>query len=160
MNETIAPSVNGEPRSITTDPARTLLDVLREDLGLTGAKYGCGDGHCRACTVLMDGRPVTACTTPVSRAVGKEVVTIKGLEKGGELHLMQQSFVKESAMQCGYCVPGQILTAVALLENNPNASDDAIAEWMGGNICRCGGYPNILAAVRRARDENAVRPVS
>ena len=160
MSETIVLSVNGESRSITTDPERTLLDVLREDLGLTGAKYACGEGHCRSCTVLMDGRPVTACTTPVSRAAGKEVITIEGLAEDGALHLMQQCFVDESAMQCGYCVPGQILTAVALLENKPDASDEAIAEWMGGNICRCCGYPNILNAVRKALREGAGRAVS
>lgn len=150
MNTTIRLNVNGNERSISTEPERPLLDVLREDLGLTGAKYGCGDGQCRACTVLLDGRPVTSCSTPVQKADGKRIVTIEGLAKNGVLHPVQQAILDEGAMQCGYCVPGMVLTAVALLEVNPDPSDAEIVEWMNGNICRCCGYPKILAAIRAA----------
>ena len=145
-------TVNGETKEITTDPERPLLDVLREDLDLTGTKYGCGEGQCRACTVLLDGRPVTSCLTPVRQAAGKQITTIEGLGSTGELHPVQRAFLEKQAMQCGYCVPGQILTAAALLETNPNPTDEQIVEWMNGNLCRCNGYPNILAAIRRAAE--------
>ena len=150
MNELISLSVNGKKRSITTDPQRPLLDVLREDLQLTGTKYGCGEGSCRACAVLVDGRPITSCTTPIAKVAGKNVTTIEALAEGDTLHPMQEAFLAEGAMQCGYCVPGMILTATALLEVNPNPSDDEIKEWMNGNLCRCCGYPNIIAAIRAA----------
>ncbi|MCP5112642.1 MAG: (2Fe-2S)-binding protein, partial [bacterium] len=136
--------VNGEPRVVTTDPDRPLLDVLREDLDLTGAKYGCGEGQCRACTVLLDGNPVSSCLTPVKRAAGKRVTTIEGLAADGELHPVQKAFLEAEAMQCGYCVPGQILRAVALLEDNPRPTEQQIVEGMNGNLCRCCGYPNIV----------------
>ena len=112
-------TINGEPKTVKTDPERPLLDVLREDLDLTGAKYGCGEGQCRACTVLLNGRPVTSCLTPISRAAGKKITTIEGLAAGNHLHPVQQAFLEKQAMQCGYCVPGMILTAVALLEKTP-----------------------------------------
>jgi aerobic-type carbon monoxide dehydrogenase small subunit (CoxS/CutS family) len=150
MNTAVQLTVNGQARRIQTDPERPLLEVLREDLGLTGTKYGCGEGQCRACTVLLDGKPVTSCLTPVRAAAGKSVVTIEGLATGGRLHPMQQAFVDEGAMQCGYCVPGMILRAAALLEQHPHPSDAQIAEGLNGNLCRCCGYPRILAAVRRA----------
>lgn len=143
-------TVNGEKRKVDTDPRRKLLDVLREDLGLTGTKYGCGEGDCRACTVLIDGKPTTSCLTPVSRVENKHVQTIEGLASGGELHPVQQAFVDAEAMQCGYCVPGMILTAAALLKKNPRADRDAIVEAMNGNICRCAGYNRILDAVEAA----------
>jgi aerobic-type carbon monoxide dehydrogenase small subunit (CoxS/CutS family) len=143
-------TVNGASRTIVTDPGRPLLDVLREDLGLTGTKYGCGEGQCRACTVLVGGRPALSCLTPVSRAAGASIVTIEGLAAGGVLHPVQQAFLEEGAMQCGYCVPGMILTAVALLEANPNPTADQIVAAMNGNLCRCCGYPRIIAALRRA----------
>jgi len=143
-------NVNGEERTVRSDPRRTLLDVLREDLPLTGTKYGCGEGQCRACTVLLDGRPASSCLTSVSRAAGKRITTIEGLAKGDELSPVQEAFLEQRAMQCGYCVPGQVLMAAALLEGNPNPTDDEIVSWMNGNLCRCNGYPNILAAVRRA----------
>lgn len=148
VNEPISLSVNGKKRSITTDPQRPLLDVLREDLQLTGTKYGCGEGSCRACSVLVDGRPITSCTTPIAKVAGKDVTTIEALADGDTLHPIQEAFLGEGAMQCGYCVPGMILTAAALLEVNPKPSDDEIIEWMNGNLCRCCGYPNIIAAIR------------
>jgi aerobic-type carbon monoxide dehydrogenase small subunit (CoxS/CutS family) len=154
MDVKVELKVNGTLRSVTTDPDRPLLDVLREDLDLTGTKYGCGEGQCRACTVLVDGRPVTSCLLPVSRAAGKEVITIEGLAKGDALHAVQEAFLREDAMQCGYCVPGMILNAVSLLKTNPNPSDDQIVDWMNGNICRCCGYPKIIAAVRRAAGQS------
>ncbi|MFN7921757.1 MAG: (2Fe-2S)-binding protein [Bryobacteraceae bacterium] len=143
-------TVNGTPRKVDTEPDRPLLEVLREDLALTGAKYGCGEGQCRACTVLLDGKAVPSCVTPVRAAASKTVVTIEGLASGEKLHPVQQAFLDEGAMQCGYCVPGMILTAAALLERNPHPSEAQIIEGMNGNLCRCCGYPNILAAIRRA----------
>ncbi|MGH9340426.1 MAG: (2Fe-2S)-binding protein [Acidobacteriota bacterium] len=152
MSVTINLKINGKATSVNTDPERRLLDVLREDLGLTGTKYGCGEGQCRACTVLIDGRPAASCLTPLRAAENKEIITIEGLADGERLHPVQESFLSEQAMQCGYCVPGMILTAVALLERNPNPSPEQIAAGMNGNLCRCCGYPRIIAAVRRAAD--------
>jgi aerobic-type carbon monoxide dehydrogenase small subunit (CoxS/CutS family) len=137
-------------RTVDTDPGRPLLEVLREDLNLTGSKYGCGEGQCRACAVLIDGKALPSCVTPVRSAAGKKVITIEGLAAGGRLTRLQQAFVDEGAMQCGYCIPGMILTATALLERNPHPSDAQIVEAMNGNLCRCCGYPKILAAIRRA----------
>jgi aerobic-type carbon monoxide dehydrogenase small subunit (CoxS/CutS family) len=142
--------VNGQARRVRTAPERPLLEVLREDLGLTGTKYGCGEGQCRACTVLLDGKAVSSCVTPVRLAAGKKIVTIEGLAANGKLHRVQQAFIEEGAMQCGYCVPGMILTAVTLLERNPRPSEAQIVEGLNGNLCRCCGYPKIVAAVRRA----------
>ncbi len=152
MNATISFTINGETRAVTTDPDRPLLDVLREDLQLTGTKYGCGEGRCRACTVLIDGRPVTSCITPVKQAENKQIVTVEGLAQGDKLHPVQEAFLAEGAIQCGYCVPGMIMNAVALLEENPNPSDEEIIQRMNGNICRCCAYPRILAAIRHAID--------
>lgn len=148
--------VNGESRSVTTDPERPLLDVLREDFDLTGTKYGCGEGRCRACTVIADGRPIRSCVTPVAKAQGKQITTIEGLASEGRLHLVQEAFVQEEAMQCGYCVPGMVMQTVALLDQKPNPTDAEILEWMNGNICRCCGYVALLAAVKRAA--TAVKP--
>ncbi len=150
MAVTIALTVNGTPRSVTTDPRRSLLDVLREDLGLTGTKYGCGEGHCGACAVLVDGQRVLACHTPAVQADKKAVVTIEGLARGDLLHPVQEAFLAEGAMQCGYCTPGMILTTVAFLEKNPHPSDEQILDAMNDNLCRCNGYVRILKAVRRA----------
>lgn len=150
MSTTFRFTVNGKARRVETEPERSLLEALREDLGLTGAKYGCGEGQCRACTVLVDGKPVMSCLTPVRAAAGKKILTIEGLAANGKLHPVQQAFVEEGAMQCGYCIPGMILTAVALLERNPRPSEAQIIEGMNGNLCRCCGYPRILAAARRA----------
>ena len=152
MSTTFRFTVNGKGRSVQAEAERSLLEVLREDLGLTGAKYGCGEGQCRACTVLLDGKPVSSCLTPVRAAAGKKVVTIEGLAAGERLHPLQRAFVEEGAMQCGYCVPGMILMAAALLDRNPHPSESQIIEAMNGNLCRCCGYPRILAAVRRAAE--------
>lgn len=150
MDVTINLTVNGRPRAVTTDPERPLLDVLREDLHLTGAKYGCGEGRCGACSVLVDGRRVFACTTAVAKADGKQVTTIEGLSEGEDLHPVQQCFLDAGAYQCGYCTPGMVLTAVALLKEKPNPSDEEIVEGMNRNLCRCCGYPRIVRAVREA----------
>ncbi len=150
MDVTVTLSVNGVEKTITTHPARPLLDVLREELHLTGAKYGCGEGRCGACTVLMDGRRILSCITPVSMADKKTVTTIEGLADGDSLHPVQQAFLDEGAIQCGYCTPGMILSTVALLKNNSQPTDEQIAEWMNVNICRCNGYTKILKAIRRA----------
>ena len=150
MAATITLIVNGTEKTVVTDPQRPLLDVLREDLHITGPKYGCGEGRCGACTVLMDGKRTLSCTTPVSLADKKKITTIEGLAEGNSLHRLQQAFLDEGAIQCGYCTPGMILTAAALLNENPNPSDEQIVEWMDGNICRCNGYTKIMKAVRRA----------
>ena len=150
MDTTITLTVNGKERTVVTDPERSLLDVLREVLHLTGAKYGCGEGRCGACTVLMDGRRTLSCVTPVARADKKTITTIEGLADGDSLHPVQQAFLDEGAIQCGYCTPGMILNAVALLEKNPQPTDEQITEWMNVNICRCNGYTKILKAIRRA----------
>ncbi len=143
-------TVNGVEKTIATDPQRPLLDVLREDFHLTGTKYGCGEGRCGACSVLMDGRRVFSCSTPVSLANMRIITTIEGLAQGDELHPVQEAFLAEGAMQCGYCTSGMILTAVALLGRNPNPTDEEIVTEMNGNICRCNGYVKIISAVRRA----------
>lgn len=143
-------TVNGQAKRVDSDPSRPLLDVLREDLHLTGTKFGCGEGQCRACTVLVDRRPVVSCLTTVERAHGKQIVTIEGLANGDRLHPVQQAFLEENAMQCGYCIPGMILQTVALLERTPAPSRDQVVSALSSNICRCCGYPRILAAVERA----------
>jgi len=150
MDTTITLTVNGKERTVVTDPERSLLDVLREELHLTGAKYGCGEGRCGACTVLMDGRRTLSCVTPVAMADKKTITTIEGLADGDSLHPVQQAFLAEGAIQCGYCTPGMILNAVALLEKNPQPTDEQITEWMNGSLCRCNGYTKILKAIRRA----------
>ena len=152
MDVTVTLTVNGKKRTVATDPQRPLLDVLREDLDLTGTKYGCGEGLCGACSVLMDGKRVLACVTPVSEADKKKITTIEGLAKGNSLHPVQEAFLEEGAMQCGYCTSGMIMTATALLDKNPKPTDDEIAAGMNGNICRCNGYPKIANAVRRASE--------
>jgi aerobic-type carbon monoxide dehydrogenase small subunit (CoxS/CutS family) len=150
MNQRMDLLINGARHTVETDPERPLLSVLRYDLDLTGTKYGCGEGQCGACTVLLDGRAVRSCLTPVSAAVGKAVTTIEGLADGEKLHAVQQAFLDEDAMQCGYCTPGMILAAVALLREHPQPTEAQIIAAMDGNICRCGTYPRIRAAVRRA----------
>ncbi len=150
MDATITLTVNGEKRTVVTDPARPLLEVLREDMHVTGPKYGCGEGRCGACTVLIDGKRALSCVTPVSFADKKAITTIEGLAKSDRLHPVQQAFLDEGALQCGYCTPGMILTAVSLLNENPRPTDQQIVEGMNGNICRCNGYTKIMNAVRRA----------
>ena len=153
--------VNGERRSTQTDEDRPLLDVLREDFQLTGTKYGCGEGECGACTVLVDGIPTRACITPVGDVTAEAIQTIEGLADEGELHDVQQSFLQHEAMQCGYCVPGHIMTAVALVRDKPGASLAEIVDALSEHICRCCNYSSILAAVQdavrgeRKREHNA-----
>jgi len=150
MDKKVTLIVNGRERSVVTDPGRSLLDVLREDLHITGPKYGCGEGLCGACTVLMERKAIRSCVTPAAMADKKKIVTIEGLADGDHLHPVQQAFLDEGAIQCGYCTPGMVLTAVALLQDNPQPTDEQIVEAMNGNICRCNGYTKILNAVRRA----------
>jgi aerobic-type carbon monoxide dehydrogenase small subunit (CoxS/CutS family) len=142
--------VNGRSCTVQAESDSFLLAVLREQLDLTGTKYGCGEGQCGACTVLIDGRAHRSCITPVSVVSGKSVTTIEGLAKGDHLHPVQQAFLDESAMQCAYCTAGMIMSAVSLLVNKQNPSDAEILQFMQGNICRCGTYPRIIEAVRKA----------
>ena len=145
--------VNGDPISLDTDPQRRLLDILREDLGLTGTKEGCSEGECGACTVLMDGEAVHSCLTLAVQLNGRHVETIEGLEKSGELDILQRAFVEEIAVQCGFCTPGMIMSAKALLLKNPNPTPEEIRTALSGNICRCSGYVQIVNAVSRAARE-------
>jgi aerobic-type carbon monoxide dehydrogenase small subunit (CoxS/CutS family) len=142
--------VNGEGRRIDVDSDRTLLSVLRDDLDLTGAKFGCGEGQCAACTVLVDGVATKSCLTKVGTVEGKRIVTIEGLAAEGTLHPVQQAFLDADALQCGYCTAGMILGAVALLRRTPNPSDAEIVIAMNGHICRCGTYPRVMRAIRAA----------
>ena len=151
MQQTISFQLNGKPVSVTTDDERPLLDVLREDLHLTGTKYGCGEGECGACTVLSGDDAIRSCVTTIGEVSGAAITTIEGLAEGDKLHALQQAFIDKEAMQCGYCVPGQILTAVALLRAKPQASREEIIEGMNGNLCRCCNYAKILAAVEEAK---------
>jgi aerobic-type carbon monoxide dehydrogenase small subunit (CoxS/CutS family) len=154
MDVTVTLTVNGKKRTVTTDPKRSLLDVLREELNLTGAKYGCGEGRCGACTVLMNGKRVLSCVTPAAQANKKIITTIEGLARGDSLHPVQEAFLAEGAMQCGYCTPGMIMTAAALLEKNPKPTDEEITAAMNVNLCRCNGYTKILSAIRRASQKS------
>ena len=147
--------INGAPRELVLEPRVSLLDALREHLGLTGSKKGCDQGTCGACTVWVEGRRVLACLTLAVGCVGREITTIEGLAADGELHPMQRAFIQHDAFQCGYCTPGQIMSAVALIEEGHAATDAEIAEFMSGNICRCAAYPNIRAAIREVRDADA-----
>jgi aerobic-type carbon monoxide dehydrogenase small subunit (CoxS/CutS family) len=150
MKVTLEFSLNGQPRQHTAESKRTLLDVLREDFDLTGTKYGCGEGQCRACTVLVDGQAVRACQTDFAELKGRKVETIESLAQEGRLHPVQEAFVAEGAMQCGYCVPGMVLATLALLRRNPRPTQEQIVTGLNGNLCRCCGYVNILKAVQRA----------
>lgn len=143
-------TVNGVTHEITLDPDVELLSVLRNQLELTGSKYGCGEGTCGACTVLVNGKPVRSCITPISSVANKDVTTIEGLEKNGQLHPVQEAFLTTDAFQCSYCAPGMIMSAVALLKDNPAPSQEAIIKAMNGNICRCGTYPYIVKAIKLA----------
>lgn len=142
--------VNGAKHRIRADSERSLLSVLRDDLALTGSKYGCGEGQCGACTVLIDGQATRACITSVGAAAGKAITTIEGLETNGRLHPLQDAFLTAGAMQCGYCIPGMVMSAVACLKKNPDPSETEIIRLMEGNICRCGTYPRIVRAIRAA----------
>ena len=140
--------VNGRRHALAVEPRTSLLDALREELRLTGTKKGCDRGSCGACTVHVDGRRINSCLTLAARCQGKAITTIEGLARDGELHPMQAAFLERDGLQCGYCTPGQIMSAVALVEEGRAVSDAAIREWMSGNICRCGAYPHILAAIK------------
>jgi aerobic-type carbon monoxide dehydrogenase small subunit (CoxS/CutS family) len=150
MANAIDLNVNGVSHHIDSAPWRTLLDVLREDLGLTGCKIGCGEGACGACTVLVDRQTTRTCITAVEDAVGRSILTIEGLEVNGQLHPLQQAFLDADAMQCGYCTPGMIMAALGLLLEQPNPTEQAIVEAMNGNICRCGAYSRIVGAIQQA----------
>lgn len=142
--------INGKNHSVDTDPQTSLLSVLREDLDLTGSKYGCGEGMCGACTVLIDGRAQRSCITRVGSVSGKQITTIEGIANGDQLHPVQQAFLDEGAMQCGYCTSGMIMSAVALLKKNPAPSEHDIIDFMDGNVCRCGTYSRIVSAIQKA----------
>ncbi len=150
-------AVNGVERELAVAPERTLAEVLREELRLTGTKIGCGEGDCGACTVLLDGQPVNACLVLALQADGREVTTIEGLARGAELHPVQQAFVDTGAVQCGFCSPGMILSAKALLDREPRPDRDAIRAGIGGNLCRCTGYHKIVDAIALASERMAAR---
>jgi xanthine dehydrogenase YagT iron-sulfur-binding subunit len=145
--------INGKDYAIDVDPRVTLLDALRERLQLTGSKKGCDHGQCGACTVLVNGRRINSCLTLAVMHEGDDITTIEGLANGNELHPMQAAFIEHDGFQCGYCTPGQICSAVACVQEGHANSDDEIREWMSGNLCRCGAYPNILAAIKEAKDK-------
>ncbi|TPJ34702.1 (2Fe-2S)-binding protein [Mesorhizobium sp. B2-5-4] len=147
--------INGQRHTLELEPRVTLLDALRDRLGLTGTKKGCDHGQCGACTVHVDGERVLACLTLAAQAAGRTITTIEGLAREGELHPVQAAFLEQDAFQCGYCTPGQIMSAVACIREGHAGSDDEIREYMAGNLCRCGAYPHIVAAVRQATLEAA-----
>jgi len=149
MERTISFRLNGKPTRVTAEDQRMLLWVLRSDLGLTGTKFGCGEGLCGACTVLLDGKAVRSCATPVKDVAGKQVLTIEGLGEG-RLHAVQQAFLNHHAFQCGYCTPGMILTAYALLQKTPHPTREQIISHMDDNLCRCGAHVRIVAAIQEA----------
>ncbi|MGD1085238.1 MAG: (2Fe-2S)-binding protein [Verrucomicrobiota bacterium] len=148
MSQVTQLQVNGKTVPVNADGERSLLSVLRDDLDLTGSRYGCGEGQCGACTVLLDGAPVRSCLTTVGSVGQRKVTTIESLEKDGHLHPLQEAFLKEDAMQCGYCTSGMIMSAYALLQKSGNPSDSEIIRFMNGNVCRCGTYQRILAAIK------------
>jgi aerobic-type carbon monoxide dehydrogenase small subunit (CoxS/CutS family) len=150
MDTAFTLTVNGQPHTLTTDPQRPLLQVLREDLKLTGPKLGCGEGECGACTVLIDGKRSHSCVLPVRDAAGKTITTIEGLATGDKLHPVQEAFAEEGAMQCGFCTSGMIMATVALLNEGQKPTGLDILAWMTPHICRCGSHARILKAVRRA----------
>ena len=149
----ITTTVNGDPAEFLTDPQTTLLDALRDELGLTGSKEGCGSGDCGACSVIVDGRLVCSCLMLAAEAEGRRVETIEGLAQGGVLHPLQQQFLEHAALQCGFCTPGVLVAAKALLDRNPNPDETEIRYWLAGNLCRCTGYDKIVRAVVDAAAE-------
>jgi aerobic carbon-monoxide dehydrogenase small subunit len=152
MAASISLRVNGQNRTVTTERDRSLLEVLREDLLLTGPRYGCGEGACGCCSVLVDGKRMFSCSTPVSEVEGKSITTIEGLGSPERLHPMQQAFLEEAAFQCAYCTPGMIIAAISLLNRKPTPTDAEIREGMNGNLCRCCAQPEIVRAVRRGAE--------
>jgi aerobic-type carbon monoxide dehydrogenase small subunit (CoxS/CutS family) len=157
MPRVTALSVNGKRRTVDVDASVSLLSVLRDDLDLTGTKYGCGEGRCGACTVLLDGQLTRSCVTQVGRAAGKQITTIEGLEKDGKLHPLQEAFIKADAMQCAFCTSGMIMAATALLSKNARPSRAEIVSGMNRNICRCGVYQRIIEAIQIASAQTANR---
>ena len=147
--------VNQTRYRLLVNPERMLLWVLRDELNLTGTKYGCGEGQCGACTVLIDGAPVRSCTTRVAAVAGRQITTIEGLEQNGKLHPVQEAFIEADALQCGYCTPGMILSSVGLLKKTPQPSEPDIRCGLQGNVCRCGTYPRIIVAVQNAAAQMA-----
>ncbi len=146
-------TINGKKRRPSVKPNDLLINIIRNDLYLTGSKYGCGIGECGACTVLLNGEPVLSCLTLAVTVDGKEITTIEGLARGDELHPMQKAFLKNGAVQCGFCTPGMILTATALLKENPNATEDEIRDYMRGNLCRCTGYNQIIKSIKSCENK-------
>jgi aerobic-type carbon monoxide dehydrogenase small subunit (CoxS/CutS family) len=151
-------NVNGATLAVDVPADRPLLGVLRDQVGLTGCKIGCGEGECGACTVLVEGQLTRSCVTPVGAVAGQPVLTIEGLEQGGRLHPLQQAFLDHDALQCGYCTPGMIMASLALLSQYPNPSEEQIIRFMQGNICRCGTYPRIIRAIQQAATELRAAP--
>jgi aerobic-type carbon monoxide dehydrogenase small subunit (CoxS/CutS family) len=151
--EDLTMRVNGEEVTTQIKPDALLLDVLRDELGLMGTKEACGEGECGACTVLLDGEPVTSCLVPALKAQGREVMTVEGLASGGELHPLQKAFVEHGAVQCGYCTPGMLMSAKALLDRTPHPTEEEIKEAISGNLCRCTGYVKIVEAIKAASEE-------
>lgn len=149
----ISLTVNGEKRTLDITPYTRLLDLLREDLGLTGAKEGCGKGECGACTVIMNGELTPSCLVPAPQADGAEIITIEGLKMGDKLHPIQESFIEAGAVQCGFCIPGMVLAGKRLLDKNPNPTEKEVRYGLAGNICRCTGYAKIIEAVMMAADK-------
>ncbi len=150
MGQKLEIDVNGKKHQLDADPETSLLEALREDLGMTGTKYGCGESRCGACTVLVDGVPTHSCVTTIADVKGAKVQTIESLEKNGTLHPVQEAFLETGAFQCGYCVSGMVMTAVGLLKSNPHPTEAQIVEYMSGNVCRCGAYPRIVEAIQKA----------
>ena len=153
-------NVNGKKMAVDVDSTVSLLSVLRNDLDLTGSKYGCGEGQCGACTVLLDGQPIRSCTTQVGRAAGKQITTIEGLQKDGKLTALQEAFIKADAMQCAYCTSGMIMSATALLNKKPKPTRDEIISEMNGNVCRCGTYQRIIEAIQIASGQATAKEVA
>lgn len=157
---TIRLAINEKSYSVDVDPQTSLLTVLRENLDLTGSKYGCGEGQCGACTVLIDGKAQRSCVTRVGSMGQKQITTIEGLAHGDQLHAVQQAFLDAGALQCGYCTSGMIMSAVALLKHNPSPSESQIVDFMDGNVCRCGTYPRIVSAIQKAVKAGGVSAVA
>jgi aerobic-type carbon monoxide dehydrogenase small subunit (CoxS/CutS family) len=151
--ESLTLRLNGEEVSVLVRPDALLLDVLRDELGLMGTKEACGQGECGACTVLLDGEPVASCLVPALKAQGREVLTVEGLATGGELHPLQKAFIEHGAVQCGYCTPGMLMSAKALLGRNPHPTEEEIKEAISGNLCRCTGYVKIVEAIKAAASD-------
>jgi aerobic-type carbon monoxide dehydrogenase small subunit (CoxS/CutS family) len=151
--KTIELRINGAKQRVEVEADRSLLSILRDELDLTGAKYGCGEGQCGVCTVLVDGQVTRSCLTEVATVVGKQITTIEGLEQNGRLHPLQEAFLAEDAMQCGYCIPGMLMTGAGLLKKKPHPTEAEILHALEGNICRCGTHPRILAAMKRAANQ-------